>query len=114
MPAVKSAPSPVQYQMPHTAPGEIVRYFTDPSGDPSTASAAIVVRVSGRSVELRVETSEGRNARVYDVCHIHDPILEQNENRRGNGAWDYTESKLQLQDLQDRLDALEEMVTSKK
>lgn len=101
------------FVMPTVRQGAIVRFYPSGRRTARQAEVATVLRVSDRSVVLRIES----NVRMDTVRHVDDPKLNLNRDQRETGAWDFTEEHYEraawFEQVDKRLKSLESKAVSK-
>lgn len=90
------------YVPPEHGVGTHVRFY--PSGTRSNRpDVGVIVRTNGRTCTIQLVSGAYKTA----VRFIDDPRLEQGDEIRAMGAWDFTEEHMILGSLRDRVVALE-------
>lgn len=100
----------MNWVMPEIQMGEPITYFSQ-WNNPARAVTAFVTRISTRSIECRIFSNE-QMGYAFDVLHKDDPRLARNQNMQRNGSWDYAPTYKRMREVERRLAALEELVTS--
>lgn len=100
-----------QYVMPDVEAGQDVEYY-DPTLTDSRKVIGFVLKVARtrRSVSVFVPSS-GKILEL--VRHRSDPKLNESNDHRENGAWDYSPRHRDLQCLRERVESLEAALSRK-
>lgn len=93
------------YEMPHVGIGEAVIYHPHGIRDRQRQSIGFVIRCAARNVTLRDATGKLRQ----HVGHVDDPLVRFSADHREDGAWEFTESAARLRELEERVEAMEEV-----
>lgn len=96
-----------QWTPPEIHLGDIVLWYPDGDVNSTSPSAARVIKVGIRSVDLVLE-GEFRQRHQHSVHYIRDPRMEENAEIRRYGGWDYSPATKQIHDLAARLKKLED------
>lgn len=93
---------PPRYQMPKVGLGETVVFYRDGKLTTGQGEAGIVVKVhsTARAVDVRLLAS---GVAFYAVRHHTDPRLEESEEIRKGGCWEFGEIKLAVLQLQEEM-----------
>lgn len=100
-------PKPTKYVMPACNIGERVVYYNGADQN-MPKQFGHVIEVNGCDVTVRVMNFFGGDEKKFNVCHVSDPRLG-NQNIRVNGSWDFHPDTKLLRDLQERVKVLEEL-----
>lgn len=97
----------IAYKMPKVGIGMAVLIY--PYGrDDGDPHYAIVRRCDDRSIIAQPPGSQPRGG----IRHISDPVLKNRDDefRKDCGAWDFTEEKRRVDDMEERLAVLESLM----
>lgn len=94
-------PPPPRFIMQRPARGQTVQWYPHACKE-DEPEIAFVTRVGHSNLVLNINGM----ARA-SVPHIDDPRLIENENRRENGAWDFTDADRERVEMKKRVESLE-------
>ena len=97
---------PAPFTPPTVTLGEPVVFYKDGQRATGNGEAAQVLGVStsGRSATLKLYNGKYQTG----VRHIDDPGLQDSEELRQNGAWEFTDMRKRADALEERVKALEQ------